>query len=90
VVIARAKFAFPVDEITALLAMIRRQGELIGPKATTAVSIDPGDAKFLRYAKTARVDYIVTGNKRHFPEATYDVTRVVSASELLDWITLEL
>ena len=60
------------------------------PKASGAVSVDPGDAKFLHCAETAQADYIVTGNKRHFPEATYGITRVVNAGELLDWITLEI
>ena len=49
------------------------------PKASGAVSVDPGDAKFLHCAETAQADYIVTGNKRHFPEASYGATRVVSA-----------
>jgi len=89
-VLARPKFAFPADEIAALLAMFRRQGELIVPKAATAVSVDPDDTKFLQCGETAQADYLVTGNKRHFPEGSYGVTRVVNASELLDWITLEI
>ena len=89
-VLARPKFTFAADEIAALLAMFRSQGELIVPKASTTVSVDPGDTKFLQCAETAQADYLVTGNKRHFPEASYGVTRVVSAGELLDWITLEI
>jgi putative PIN family toxin of toxin-antitoxin system len=64
-VLARPKFAFPADEIAALLAMFRRQGELIVPKATTAVSVDPDDTKYLQCGETAQADYLVTGNKRH-------------------------
>jgi len=41
-------------------------------------------------AQAAQADYIVTGNKRDFPEASYGVTRVVNAGELLDRITLEI
>jgi putative PIN family toxin of toxin-antitoxin system len=89
-VLARPKFAFPADEIAALLVMFRQQGELIVPKTSGVVSIDPGDTKFLQCAETAQADYLITGNKRHFPEASYSVTRVVSAGELLDWIALEL
>jgi uncharacterized protein len=89
-VLARPKFAFPADEIAALLAMFRQRGELIVPKPSAAVSVDPGDTKFLQCAETAQADYLVTGNKRHFPEASYGVTRVVSAGELLDWVALEL
>jgi uncharacterized protein len=86
---ARPKFAFPADEIAALLAMFGQRGELIVTKPSAAVSVDPGDTKFLQCAETAQADYLVTGNKRHFPEASYGVTRVVSAAELLDWVALE-
>jgi uncharacterized protein len=89
-VLARPKFTFAADEIAALLAMFRGQGELVVPKASTTVSVDPGDTKFMQCAEAAQADYLVTGNKRHFPEASYGVTRVVSAGELLDWITLEI
>jgi predicted nucleic acid-binding protein len=60
------------------------------PKATTTVSVDPDDTKFLQCGETAQADYLVTGNKRHFPKESYGVTRVVNASELLDWITFEI
>jgi putative PIN family toxin of toxin-antitoxin system len=89
-VLARPKFAFPADEIAALLAMFHCQGELIVPKMVTAVSVDPGDTKFLQCAETAQADYLVTGNRRHFSESSYGVTRVVNAGELLDWIASEL
>ena len=35
-------------------------------------------------------EFIVTGNKRHFPSEACDPVRVVSAGELLDRITLEI
>jgi hypothetical protein len=38
----------------------------------------------------AQANYIVTGNKRDFPDVSYGVTRVVSAGELLDRITFEI
>ena len=40
--------------------------------------------------QAARADFIVTGNKRDFPDGPYGPTRVVSAGELLDRITLEM
>jgi putative PIN family toxin of toxin-antitoxin system len=88
-VLARPKFAFPPDEIAAVLAMFRSQGEQFLPDVSAAVSADPGDTKFLHCAEAAQADYLVTGNKRHFPEASHGMTRVVNAGELLDRITLE-
>jgi predicted nucleic acid-binding protein len=89
--LARPKFAFPADEIAALLTMFRGQGELVVPKASAAVSVDPGDTKFLQCAETAQADYLVTGNKQHFPASSfYGATRVVNVGKLLDRITREI
>ena len=41
-------------------------------------------------AHSMEADYIVTSNKRDFPDAPYGVTRVLSAGELLDQITFEI
>ena len=73
-----------------MLAMFRSQGELFQPNVSAAVSADPADTKFLQCAEAVQADYIVTGNKRHFPAALYGKTRVVNAGELLDQITLEI
>jgi predicted nucleic acid-binding protein len=72
------------------LAMLRQQGKLYHPTASLAASVDPGDTKFLQCAEAARADYIVIGNKRHFPEPADGVTSIVSAGELLDRITREI
>jgi predicted nucleic acid-binding protein len=89
-VLARPKFGFPADEIAALLAMVQRTGERIIPEGPAPALPDPGDSKFMHCAVAARADYIVTGNKRHFPPPADGPPRVVSAGELLDRITLEI
>jgi putative PIN family toxin of toxin-antitoxin system len=89
-VLARPKFAFLPDEIAALIAMLRDRGELFHAEVSPVTSPDPGDAKFLLCAKAAGADFIITGNKRHFPETPYGTAHVVSAGELLDRITREI
>jgi uncharacterized protein len=89
-VLARPKFAFPSDQIAAVLAMFRSRGELFPPEVSAATSPDPGDTKFLQCAASAQADYIATGNKRHFPAGDYGATLIVSAGELLDRITFEI
>jgi putative PIN family toxin of toxin-antitoxin system len=89
-VLARPKFAFHPDEIAAVLTMFRARGELFRPEVSAATSSDPGDTKFLQCAAVAQADYIVTGNKRHFPEVCYGLTRIVNAGELLDRIAFEI
>jgi hypothetical protein len=41
-------------------------------------------------AEEAAAEFIVTGNKRDFPDAPYGLTHVVNAGELLDRITAAL
>ena len=69
--------------------MFRSQGELFTPDVSAAVSADPADTKFLECTGAAQANYIVTSNKRDFPDVSY-VTRVVSAGELLDRIIFEI
>jgi uncharacterized protein len=88
---ARPKFAFPADEIEALIELLRSQGEEVhDPEPLDSRLPDPGDEKFLACAKAAGVDFIVTGNKRHFPPRSCGTIRIVKAAELLDRITLEM
>jgi uncharacterized protein len=90
-VLARPKFGFPSDQIEALTALLRSQGKVVqDPQLIPSGLPDPGDEKFLACAKVAMVDFIVTGNKRHFPPKVCKAIRVVNAAELLDRITLEL
>ena len=89
-VLGRPRFAFPPEEIEALIAMFQSKGEFYRPAASTVASPDPADTKFLHCAEAAGADFIVTGNKRDFPDAPYGPTRVVNAAELIDRITLEM
>jgi putative PIN family toxin of toxin-antitoxin system len=89
-VLARPKFAFDADEIAALLAMLRGNGELIRPEGSAPALPDPDDSMFLHCAQAAAAEYIITGNKRHFPQNICGTVRVISAGEPLDRITREI
>ena len=89
-VLAQPKFSFPLDQIAALMGMLRRAGELFEPPASEPISPDPADGKFLAGAQAADADFLVTGNKRHFPLGAYGRTRIVSSGELLEVITREI
>jgi putative PIN family toxin of toxin-antitoxin system len=89
-VLTRPKFAFSSNEITELIDLFQRQGDLVYPTLLSAISPDPGDDKFIACALTAETDFLVTGNKKDFPNDQLGATQVVSAGELLDLITFEL
>jgi putative PIN family toxin of toxin-antitoxin system len=75
-VLARRKFSFP-PQILALLSMILRCGEPVRPEKSLVSSPDPGDTKFLDCAFASQADFLVTGNKRHFPGSPYGRTHVI-------------
>ena len=86
-VLSRPKFGFPAHEIRALLGLLLDRGELQDAASMRRVSPDPGDDKFVACALTAKADFVVTGNRRHFPPNALRPAKVVSAGELLDLIT---
>jgi len=45
---------------------------------------DPQDRIYLDAAISARADVLITGNKKHFPQAAYDRVHGVSPREFLD------
>jgi predicted nucleic acid-binding protein len=71
------------------LQLITAHAEMITPTRALSVSPDEADNRFLECAEEAEADYLVTGNKRHFPKR-WKTTRVVSARDLLELIGLKL
>jgi uncharacterized protein len=89
-VLIRPKFSFSRTEVDALLGLLRRRGRFLSPVPQERVSPDPGDDKFIACALMGNVQFLVTGNKKHFPAHQLGGIQVVSASELLEFITLEI
>lgn len=88
--LARPKFAFPADEIREVVDLLHRRGDLLYPPPLLGISPDPEDDKFIACALLAQADFLVTGNKKDFPQDQLGTTQVVSAAELLNVIALEL
>ncbi len=86
---ARPKFAFPPDEIAHAMAIFHTNGENVTGESLLH-SPDPSDTKFLQCADVAQAEFLVTGNRRHFPHSPYGPTYVVSATEPVEAITFEL
>jgi len=50
-----------------LLQLVKNHSHTVTPSRRLEVSPDPDDSMFLECADTARADYLITGNQRHFP-----------------------
>ncbi len=73
-----------------MLALLRRTGQLLDQVPIVRISPDPDDDKFIACAAAGKADFLVTGNKRHFPPNQPSGSRIVNAGELMEIITLEL
>ncbi len=88
-VLRRSKFAIKPRQVTRSMRMIRIAARVVRPPRALKVALDPADNRFLECAEAAKADYLVTGNKRHFPKQ-WRQTLVVNARELLEWVIPEL
>lgn len=86
-VLHRQKFRFLSENSIRAVLKGLSQGEVPRPEFALSASPDLKDNRFLECAEAARADYLVTGNKRHFPSAWKD-TKIVNARELLEAILL--
>ena len=87
-VLHRPKHKFLLADVVELIALFEALGRL-SLAATVAIqdvqsSPDPDDTKFIACAVADGARYLVTGNRRHFPDAAYGTAEVVSACQLLD------
>ena len=88
-VLRRPKFNINPAQIDESLKHIQARAVIINPTVRVSACSDPDDDKFLECAEDGRVDYLVTGNKRHFPKR-WGKTKVVNAREFIDLTTTEL
>jgi uncharacterized protein len=81
-VLRRGKFAFPGGLVGRSIARIHSVGRFVKPRRVLDAASDPADNRFLECAEAARADYLVTGNRRHFP-SRWGRTQVVNAREFI-------
>jgi putative PIN family toxin of toxin-antitoxin system len=81
-VLSRKRFKLQPDEVQAIMRLIKSKAVLIAPKKSVTVALDPDDNMFLECAEEATANYLVTGNKKHFP-AKWKQIKVVSGREMM-------
>lgn len=89
-VLLRPKFRVPQAAVDALVHLLRRSGIDLGSVPSRQISSDPDDDAFIACVLAAKAQFLVTGNKKHFPANAVGNAQVVNAAELLEYITIEL
>lgn len=72
-----------------LLQLIENRASLVSPSQSLEITIDPGDNIFLECADSARADYLITGNQRHFPQF-WKKTKIISSREFISIVAPHL
>ena len=68
-----------------LLQLIRNRSFAVTPSRVVQAARDPDDDKFLACADAARADYLITGNRKHFPKF-WKQTKVATAREFVELV----
>jgi uncharacterized protein len=67
-VLGRDKFGFKAESADALIEYIREEGEYVSAEPTSETFVDEDDRAFYEVAVSGGAQYLITGNKSHFPK----------------------
>ena len=70
-VLHRQKFGFKKEWIEAFVEYVKEEGEYIAAEPTNKPFVDDDDRAFYEVAATSGADYLITGNKSHFPRESW-------------------
>jgi putative PIN family toxin of toxin-antitoxin system len=85
-VLNRPVFGFDKKAVTALLKDIEKTAVMVHPTLRVQSALDEPDNRILECALEAKAQYVVTGNKRHFPFAQFKGIRIVSPAEFAGFL----
>ena len=83
-VLKRPRFKLGQRQITELMGKMNRKALIVTPtKRSKIVKADEPDNRVLECAIKAKADFIITGNKRHFPFEEFKVSKIVTPREFI-------
>jgi len=83
-VLKRKKFNFSNHNIEAIIAEIKEEGVYVSAVPLKGSLPDRDDEPFLEVALSGKINVLVTGNKKHFPEEFTKNVKILSPSEFLN------
>jgi len=67
-VLSRKEFGFNIDVINDMMEFFKYEGDFINADHLNIKFSDQTDEKFYEVYKSGKVHYLITGNKKHFPD----------------------
>jgi putative PIN family toxin of toxin-antitoxin system len=84
-VLERPKFNISRSKLADLFSQIEARAMFVDPAHRLRISPDDADNRFLECADAIDAEFLITGNKRHFPKV-WKRTKIVNAREFLEWV----
>jgi putative PIN family toxin of toxin-antitoxin system len=84
-VLYRSKFQFDKDQIDLLIDYIKKNGQTVPTSPLKKRLPDPDDAPFLEVAIGGSAEYLVTGNKAHYPRKFREGIKILSPTEFINF-----
>ncbi len=82
-VLRRPKFRFKQDKVDALMGYIETHGRIVASLPLSGSLPDPDDEPFLEIALSAGAEYLVTGNRAHYPPERCTGAKVISPGDFI-------
>jgi len=83
-VIARPKFKKAYSNLFQIVEILTDVAEWVSSSSCSFQLPDPDDTIYLATALKAKANVLITGNKKHFPNSTYENVRILNPKEFLD------
>jgi putative PIN family toxin of toxin-antitoxin system len=88
-VLARPELSIRKGLRLQLVQLIKNHGHLVAPSRRIEVTSDPDDNIFVECADAARADFLITGNRKHFP-LFWKGTKIVTPREFVTLVAPHL
>lgn len=88
-VLSRPELAIRKGLRLQLLQLIKNQSRPVAPSRRIEVTSDPDDNIFVECADAARADFLVTGNRKHFP-MFWKNTKIITPREFVSLVAPHL
>ena len=90
-VLERSRFKLGHKEIMELMGKINQKAIMVNPtKELDILKVDKSDNRILECALKAQVDFIINGNKKHFPFEEFRGSKIVTPREFISKIGREI
>lgn len=83
-VLYRSKFQFDRGQVDLLIDYIKKNGQVATTSPLKSNLPDPDDVPFLEVAIGGETEYLVTGNKVHYPRKLREGIKILSPTEFIN------